>query len=122
LNINNTGGGGNTTCNGAQDVNPDVTGNPAGLKISEATFSERQFSSFVQGSNQGTLEITAIPAPNGGSKTIRLRQIRIVETPPAPVFTLNPNSSSIECGTSVTKNFVVTNVYNSPGTLSMIGI
>ncbi|MEI2708529.1 MAG: hypothetical protein V9E96_05855 [Chitinophagaceae bacterium] len=22
LNINNTGGGGNTTCNGAQDVNP----------------------------------------------------------------------------------------------------
>lgn len=118
MNINNTGGGGNTTCNGAQDVNPDVTGNPAGLKISEATFSERQFSSFVQGSNQGTLEITAIPAPNGGSKTIRLRQIRIVETPPAPVFTLNPNSSSIECGTSVTKNFVVTNVYSSPGTLS----
>ena len=66
--------------------------------------------------------MSAFAASSGGFKTVVIRKITIVETPPAPVFTLNPNSSSIECGTSVTKNFVVTNVYNSPGTLSMIGI
>jgi hypothetical protein len=115
---NNNGGGGGNGCNGQDNINGNTGGNPAAALISSTTFNDYPFGPFVQGSNQPSLEVSAFAASSGGFKTVVIRKITIVETPPAPVFTLNPNSSSIECGTSVTKNFVVTNVYSSPGTLS----
>lgn len=118
VDVNNNGGGGTTGCNGAENVNPNYSGNPAAIQVLLDTYSELQFSSFIQGSNQPTLEITAIPAPNGGSKTIRLRKIRIVETAPQPTFTITPPSVTIPCGTATQQTFTVNNVYNSPGTLS----
>ncbi len=115
---NNNGGGGGNGCNGQDNINGSTSGNPAPAQISSTTFVNYNFGPFVQGSNQPSLEVSAIPASNGGFKTVVIRKITIVETPPTPTFSLSPNSSSIACGTSVTRNFVVTNVYNSPGTLS----
>jgi hypothetical protein len=115
---NNNGGSGGNGCNGASNINVSGSGNPAAASIGSTTFTDNAFGPFVQGSNQPSLEVSAFPSPDGGFKTVVIRKITIIETPPAPVFTLSPNSSAIECGTSVTRNFVVTNVYNSPGTLS----
>ncbi len=115
---NNNGGSGGNGCNGASNINASGGGNPAAALISSTTFNDYPFGPFVQGSNQPSLEVSAFPSPDGGFKTVVIRKITIVETPPAPVFTLSPNSSAIECGTSVTRNFAVTNVYNSPGNLS----
>ncbi len=115
---NNNGGGGGNGCNGQDNINANYIGNPAAAQVNSTTFTNYPFGPFVQGSNQPSLEVSAIPAPNGGFKTVVIRKITIVETPPTPTFSLSPNSSSIACGTSVTRNFVVTNVYNSPGTLS----
>ncbi|MBP9213681.1 MAG: T9SS type A sorting domain-containing protein [Chitinophagaceae bacterium] len=115
---NNNGGSGGNGCNGADNINASGGGNPAAAQVNSTTFTNYSFGPFVQGSNQPSLEISAFPASSGGFKTVVIRKITIIETPPAPVFTLSPNSSTIECGTSVTRNFAATNVYNSPGTLS----
>jgi hypothetical protein len=35
-----------------------------------------------------------------------------------PLFTLSPTSTTVDCGSTAAKTFAVTNVYNSPGSLS----
>lgn len=115
---NNNGGGGGNGCNGADNINANGGGNPAAVSIASTTFSNYSFGPFVQGSNQPSLEISAFAASNGGFKTIVIRKITIVETPPAPVFTITPSSVNIPCGTSTQQTFTVNNVNNSPGTLS----
>ena len=113
---NNVGGGGNG-CNGANNINANGGGNPGAAQVNSTTFTNYTFGPFVQGSNQPSLEVSAFPASNGGFKTVVIRNITIVETPPTPTFTLS-GPTTIPCGTSVTKNFIVTNVYSSPGSLS----
>lgn len=66
------------------------------------------------GSTQPTLEITAFPETNGGIKTVRIRKIKIEETPPAATFTLSPSSLSIPCGATTAQTFTVTNVNSTP--------
>ncbi|TAH12254.1 MAG: T9SS C-terminal target domain-containing protein [Sphingobacteriia bacterium] len=114
IDVNNNGGGGNNACTGPQALSPNLS---FAFQVSTTSFEERLFGPFVQGSNQTTLEISAMPATNGGSKIIRIKKIRIVETPPTPTFTLT-GPTTIPCGTSVIKDFIVTNVYSSSGTLS----
>ncbi len=113
LDINNNGGGGSTGCNGPEILNYNAGGNPAAVKLSSNSFQEFQFV-FPQMGTQPTLEITAFPETNGGTKTVRIRKIRIVETPPAATFTLSPSSPSIQCGSTTAQTFTVTNVNNTP--------
>ncbi|MGE5107924.1 MAG: T9SS type A sorting domain-containing protein [Sphingobacteriales bacterium] len=63
---------------------------------------------------QPTLTITAFPADNGGTKTVRIRKIRIVETPPLASFTIT-SPISVICGKANPVNLAVTNVYSTSG-------
>lgn len=115
---NNAGGGGNA-CNGADNITASTSGNPAAAQVTSTTFTNYTFGSFVQSGNQPSLEVSAFPAQNGGFKTVVIRKITIVETPPPPTFTLNPSPTlNVPLGTSTAQNFTVTNVYNSPGVTS----
>lgn len=118
MDIDNSGGGGGTACNGAQTIVQNLSGNPPPIQLSTTNFTEYQFSAPALSSAYSTLEVSAIPAIDGGTKTIRIQKIRIVETAPTPTFTLSPDSLNISCGSGVAQNFTVTNVYNSPGVTS----
>ncbi|MFZ6023974.1 MAG: hypothetical protein ACOYVG_05905 [Bacteroidota bacterium] len=86
--------------------------------MSSDNFQEFQFI-FPALGNQPTLEVTAFPATDGGTKTVRVRKIRIVETPPTPTFTLSPSPTlNVPLGTNAPQTFTVTNIYNSPGVTS----
>lgn len=117
LDVNNNGGGGSTGCNGPESLNPNAGGNPAAVKLSSNSFQEFQFI-FPPLGAQPTLEITAFPAENGGTKTVRIRKIRIVETPPTPTFTITQSPTPVPCGSTAQVSFTVNNVYSSPGTLA----
>lgn len=114
LDINNNGGGGSTGCNGPEVLNYNAGGNPSAVKLSSNSFQEFQFV-FPQMGAQSTLEVTAFPETNGGIKTVRIRKIRIEETPPAVSFTLAPASLEIACGSSTPQTFTVANVHSTPG-------
>ncbi len=107
LDVNNNGGGGSTGCNGPETVNYNAGGNPAAVKLSSNSFQEFQFV-FPPLGTQSTLEVTAFPEINGGTKTVRIRKVRIVETPPAVSFTL-PTNTPITCGSTTPIAFTVTN-------------
>jgi len=116
--INSIGGGGSTGCNGPETLNYNAGGSPAAVKLSSDVFLEYQLI-FPQIGNQSNLEITAFPATDGGIKTVRIKKIRIVETPPPPTFTLSPSPTlDVPLGTNLPQTFTVTNVYNSPGVTS----
>lgn len=105
--INSNSGGGSTGCNGPETVNYNAGGNPPAYKLSSDAFQEFQFV-FPQMGTQSTLEITAFPETNGGTKTVRIRKIRIVETAPATSFTLSPSSVNISCGSTTPITFTAT--------------
>ncbi|NJO24601.1 MAG: hypothetical protein HC867_00690 [Bacteroidia bacterium] len=64
---------------------------------------------------QPTLEVTAFPANNGGTKTVRVRKIRIVETPPPATFTITPSPIPVVCGKANPVTLTINNVNNTPG-------
>ena len=105
--INSSSGGGSTGCNGPESLNYNVGGNPAAKVIPSNAFQEFQYI-FPQMGNQQTLEITVFPATDGGTKTVRIRKIRIIETAPAPSFTLTPSPVSISCGSTAPITFIAT--------------
>lgn len=105
--INSNGGGGSTGCNGPETINANAGGSPAAVKLSSNAFQEFQLV-FPQMGNQSTLEISAFPETNGGTKTVRIRKIRIVETAPATSFTLTPSSANISCGSTTPITFTAT--------------
>ncbi len=108
LDVNNNGGGGSTGCNGPETVNYNPGGSPAAVKLSSNSFQEFQFV-FPALGTQPTLEITAFPEVNGGTKTVRVRKIRIVETPPSTSFSITPASVPITCGSTTPVTFTVNN-------------
>lgn len=114
LDVNNIGGGGSTGCNGPETVNYNAGGNPAAVKLSSNSFQEFQFV-FPPLGTQPTLEVTAFPAVDGGTKTVRIRKIRIVETPPAASFTITPSPIPVVCGKANPVTLTINNVNNTPG-------
>ena len=114
LDVNNNGGGGSTGCNGPETLSASASGNPAAVKLSSDIFQEFQFI-FPSLGTQPTLEISAFPATDGGTKTVRVKKIRIVETPPAGNFTLTPSSLAVQRGTSTSQTFTVNNINSTPG-------
>lgn len=120
LDITNNGGGGNTTCFGDQIIVQNLTGNPAPLYIGNLSpFQDYQFAfSSPLPTAYITLEVSAIPATNATSNTIRIRKITIIETPPPPTFALSPDILNIACGSTSPQTFTVTNVYSSPNVTS----
>lgn len=114
LDVNNNGGGGSTGCNGPETVNYNAGGNPAAVKLSSDNFQEFQFV-FPPLGTQPTLEVTAFPEINGGTKTVRIRKIRIVETPPAATFTITPSPIPIFCGIANPITLTINNMNNTPG-------
>jgi hypothetical protein len=114
LDANNNAGGGSTGCNGPESLTASIGGNPAAIQLASNNYQEFQII-FPQLGTQSTLEVTAFPAQNGGTKTVRIRKIKILETPPPPTFTLSPASINIPCGSSTSQTFTVTNVYNTSG-------
>jgi hypothetical protein len=52
------------------------------------------------------------------TQAIEISKIVITEIPPLPIFTLSPTTKSIACGSVSPVTFTVTNVYNSPGTVT----
>ena len=115
---NISGSNGGSGCDGPQSADNNAGGNPAGVKLSSNSFQEFQFPFPPLAGNQPSLEVSAIPETNGGTKTVRIKKIRIVEKAPPPTFTLTPSSLSVPCGSTAPQLFKVTNVYNSPGTWS----
>lgn len=115
LDVDNMTGGlaSNAPCNGAEQVTQNLSGNPAAQKLSDNAMTEFQFIMPALGT-QSTLNITAIPAENGGTKTVRIRKIRIEETPPPVSFTL-PGITTFTCGNTTAINRTVTNVYGTTG-------
>ena len=116
LDVDNSIGGlsTNTPCDGPEQVTQNLGGNPAARKLSLDVMQEIQFVMPNLGS-QSTLNITAIPAQNGGVKTVRIKKIRIEETPPATSFTLASSTNAIICGSVAPITFNITNVANTPG-------
>jgi len=108
LDVNNNGGGGSTGCNGPETLSASTGGNPAAVQLSSNSFQEFQFV-FLQMGTQPTLEVTAFPANNGGTKTVRIRKIRIVETPPAANFAITPNPIPVTCGLATPVTLTVNN-------------
>lgn len=115
LDVDNSSGGlaSNAPCNGPDGVTQNLSGNPAAQKLSDNAMTDFQFIMPALGS-QSTLNITAIPAENGGIKTVRIRKIKIEETPPPVSFTL-ASPISVTCGKSNPVTLTVTNVYSTPG-------
>ena len=64
------------------------------------------------------MTVGIVPGLNSGSQTILIRKITITETPPPPTFTITPSTLTVPCSSTTPRNFIVNNVYNSPGTLS----
>lgn len=114
IDANNSNGGGSTGCNGPEIVNANYGGNPAAVQLTSNNFQEFQFVLPAPGT-ASTLEVTAFPAKDGGTKTVRVRKIRIVETLSSATFTLSPSSVPITCGSTTAQTFTVTNVNNTPG-------
>jgi hypothetical protein len=112
VDVNSNGGGGSIGCNGPEIVNANSGGSPAASKLSSNSFQEFQFNLGQTGAKP-TLEVTAFPETNGGTKTVRVRKIRIVETAPPVSFTL-PSSTNVPCGSTSPVTFTATNVNNSP--------
>ena len=115
LDVDNVTGGlaSNAACNGAEQVTQNLSGNPAAQKLSDNAMAEFQYIMPPLGT-QSTLNITAIPAQDGGTKTVRIRKIKIEETPPPVSFTL-ANPISVICGKANPVVLTVTNVYSTPG-------
>lgn len=124
LDLTNAGGGGGTACVGPETINQNLSGNPAAVPYNSTSFQDVQFAfSTALSATFTTLEVSSIPATNGGSNSVRIRKITIAETPPAPPaasFSLSPTSVAITCGTSVTQTFTVTNDNNTPGVTSYL--
>lgn len=119
LDLTNAGGGGGTACVGPTTINQNLAGNPPAYQYSSTTFLDRQFPfSTALSAAFTTLEVSSIPAPNGGSNSLRIRKITIAETAPAANFTLSPTAVSVACGSSTTQTFTVTNDNNTQGVTS----
>jgi len=119
LDLTNGAGGGGTACVGPGIIIQNLSGNPPARHYSSTFYQDAQFPFSTElAAAFSTLEVSSIPATNGGSNAVRIRKITIEETAPAATFTLSPNSVSVQCGSSITQTFTVTNVNNTPGVTS----
>jgi len=84
LDLTNSGGGGDTTCFGPQTVNPNLSGNPPAVQYSSIAFQDVQFLFSSLAATFPTLEVSSIPAKDGGTNSIRIRKITITEIAPLP--------------------------------------
>lgn len=101
-------------CSGPDGVAPNLSGNPEARKLSDNAMQEFEFIMPNLGT-KSTLNITAIPADNGGTKNVRIKKIRIVETPPAASFSISASQPSLNCGATTPITFTIANNSNTTG-------
>lgn len=97
-------------CSGPTQLVEDASGQ----KLSDNQMAEYVFNFGMPGDN-GFLNVSAISAREGGTKTVRIRKIIIQETPPPAQFTLSPSSLPIICGATAGQTFTANNIYSTPG-------
>lgn len=116
IDVNGASNGSGAFCNGPESINTTTSlNNYNNQQIAPVTFSDYTFNIIDLSTAMSFLYVASFPQLNGSSSTIEISKITITETPPPPTFTLSPNSISKVCGTSLSKTFVVTNVYGTPG-------
>jgi hypothetical protein len=124
INLNNGGNGGNTLCNGPQNIDPALSGNLIrSLPITGSNFNEYTFQNIPPQANPFSVLTVAAKTPIAlpFTASIYIRKITIIATPATPLFSLSPSPTiEIPIGSSQTKVFTVNNVYNSPGTQSFM--
>lgn len=124
INLNNGGNGGNTLCNGPQNIDPALSGNLIrSVPITGSNFTEYTFQNIPPQANPFSVLTVAAKTPIALPYTasIYIRKITIIATPATPLFSLSPSPTiEIPIGSSQTKVFTVNNVYNSPGTQSFM--
>jgi hypothetical protein len=90
--------------------------------ISSNNFTEYTFNSSMISSNWYKLDIGTYTESNTATnpiiQNIYIKKIKIIEIPPPPTFTLSSSTTSIDCNSTAPITFTITNVNNSPGTLT----
>lgn len=109
LDLNNEGSGNNIQCNGTGIIDANSSGDlRQSLQITSASFSDYIFDYTSLSAAESYLMIAAIPPAGSVYQTILIRKITIVETAPAPAFTITSSSSSISCGSTTPITFTAT--------------
>lgn len=110
---NNPNGQNGTACLGPTSITSNLGSGT--YQLPKNTFINFEYL-FSPTTAQSMLEVSAFPANNGGAKTIYLRKITIVETPPAVSFNLSSSTQSITCGETNPITFTVNNTGSTPAT------
>jgi hypothetical protein len=115
--------GSSNACDGTQIITNVYGISKLSSDISQTTFIENIYnfnnplaaaSNFFRISSYKEGESGANPA----FQTMEIKKIIIEEFPPVAVFNISPSTVSINCGSTSPVSFSVSNVYNSPGTLT----
>lgn len=102
--------------NGNACTGPELLNSPAKYsQISPNAPIDYNISLPSLSSSSNFLYVASYRGFSGDPSEIGIKKITITETPPPPTFTLSPASIAKVCGTSLSKTFVVTNVYGTPG-------
>mgnify|MGYP003507549848 CR=1 FL=1 len=112
----NSGGSGTSTqCNGAENIDPNLSGNLYMSKTMTSTYSDHVYDYAAFASAQSLLDVAAVPPIGSSFQTITIRKITIEEIAPPVSFALAPATLSIACGSTTPQTFTVSNVYSTPG-------
>lgn len=111
-----------STCVGPENVS-SITGDFAYSTgtIYSQSFTDQERISGQLSTSQSCLTLmtySGIVNVSPQQQTIEIKKIKIIETPPPPTFSLSPTTTAINCNSTGAVNFSISNVYNSPGTLS----